>query len=76
MKDKLQRFVRLGIDGKTWWRKIGLWWIPVFATIRNRKRKNAQLICNKEFVYENFCSLPHGHDGPCDNPPNAEADRS
>ena len=33
------------------------------------------LICNKEFIYENFCSLPKGHVEPCDNrfcdnPPN------
>lgn len=29
------------------------------------------LVCNKEFVYENFCSLLKDHTGPCDNPPNA-----
>jgi hypothetical protein len=26
-------------------------------------------VCNKEFVYENFCALPKGHKGSCDNPP-------
>ena len=32
-----QQLARLGIDGITWWRKVGLWWVPIFATIRSVK---------------------------------------
>mgnify|MGYP001010111338 CR=1 FL=1 len=35
--------------------------------VETKSSEDTQGICCKEFVYENFCSLPKGHEGSCDN---------